>query len=190
MSSSSNGSADQVRQNLETLSAAVREMTPYGALPVPAVPQRFNLLARPVLDGCRICGLPGHHSDKNSNASACRIAIISLIGFWNDVTNPVSFLYRYSGRFKQAIAENEPTYEMRNNDGPVKGGDIEVVLVDHLTKNYLKFQAFWQKIRPLAHALLAEPELMWFVSVSMTLDGFLLNRLSRKFMTRQWEVQS
>ncbi|KAJ4363175.1 transcriptional regulator [Neocucurbitaria cava] len=175
---------------LETLSAAVREMTPYGALPVPAVPRCFNLLARPVHGGCRICGLPGHHSNNINNAVACHTAIVSLIGFWEDITNPVSFLYRHSGRFKQAIEENEPTYEMRNNDGPVKGGDIEVVLVDHLTKNYLKFQAFWQKIRPQAHTLLAEPELMWFVSVSMTLDGFLLNRLSRKFMTRQWDVQS
>ena len=109
------------------LSVAVRETTPAGAKQVSHAP---NLLARPVYCGCRVCGLPGHQSADIQHPAACRVALLSLIGFWEVVADHVSFLYQYSERFQKAIQANEPTYAMRFDNPPLKGGDMEAVLVD------------------------------------------------------------
>ncbi|CAO2652970.1 Nn.00g023810.m01.CDS01 [Neocucurbitaria sp. VM-36] len=178
MSFTTNDDADSVRQNLVALSAAVREMIPAGAKPMPTVPERFNLLARPSHAGCRICGLPGHQSNNINKATACRTAMLSLIGFWEDIATHVSFLYQHAERFRQAIVANRPTYEMRLDDGPVKGGDLEVVLVDRLTRNWLKFQAHLARIRAKANVVLEERELVRYETVTANLNGFLLDGLT------------
>jgi hypothetical protein len=116
------------------LSVAVREMTPSGAKQVLHTPNRSNLLARPAYGGCRLCGLPGHHSTNISHPAAYRVALFSLIGFWEDIADHVSSLYQYSERFQKAIQTNEPTYAMRLDNRPLKGGDMGVVLVDRLTE--------------------------------------------------------
>ena len=186
MSSPTNGNADLVRQTLIVLSAAVREMTPTGAKLIPTHPDRFNLLARPSHAGCRICGLPGHQSDSIKKASLCRTAILSVIGFWEDLVPHISFLYQHSERFQKAIVANQPTYEMRLDDGPLKGGDLEAVLVDRLTRNWLKFQAHFSRIRAKANVLLDEGELGRYERVGQNLNGFLLNGLTRKFLGRRF----
>ena len=105
--------ADQVHEALMTLSKAVREMTPLGTKPIPANPACFNLLARPVHNGCRICGLPGHASTNINNVAACRTTLPPLIGFWEDMASSISFAYEYSERFQKAVQANKPTYDMR-----------------------------------------------------------------------------
>ena len=129
MSSPKSTDADHVRQTLMKLSVAVRETTPAGAKQVSHAP---NLLARPVYGGCRVCGLPGHQSADIQHPAACRVALLSLIGFWEVVADHVSFLYQYSERFQKAIQANEPTYAMRFDNPPLKGGDMEAVLVDRV----------------------------------------------------------
>lgn len=186
MSSPANDNADRVRKALVVLSAAVREMTPTGAKPVPTHPDRFNLLARPSHSACRICALPGHHADNIKNAALCRDAILSLIGFWEDINPHISFLYQHSERFQKAVVTNQPTYAMRLDDGPVQGGDLEGVLVDRLTRNWLKFQAHFARIRAKANVLLDAEELGRHERVGQNLNGFLLNGLTRKFMKRQF----
>ncbi|KAF1843552.1 uncharacterized protein K460DRAFT_288673 [Cucurbitaria berberidis CBS 394.84] len=173
-----NDDADRVRQALTVLSAAVREMTPTGAKPVPTNPHRFNLLARHLNAGCRICSLPGHQSDNIKKAATCRTALLSLIGFWEDIAADVSFLYQQSERFQKAIVANRPTYEMRLDNGPLTGGDLEVVLVDRLTRNWLKFQAHFSRIRAKANVVLDEGDLGRYERVLQNLNGFLLGGLT------------
>jgi CCR4-NOT transcription complex subunit 2 len=171
---------DPVRQSLDILSIVVRQMAPAGAKPIPAIPARFNLLARPVHNGCRICGLPGHSSANIKTASDCRIALLSLIGFWEDVTVHISSLYQHSERFQKAIVANVPTYEMRLDAGGLKGGDLQDVLVEHLTRGWLKFVTHFSRIRAKANAILSEAELASFEVLSRNLNGFLLNGLTCK----------
>lgn len=173
--------ADGVRQSLTTLSAAVREMTPAGAKAIPANPTRFNLLARPTNDGCRICGLPGHSSYNIKASTPCRIALLSLIGFWEDVAAHVSSLYQHSERFQKSIVINEPTYDMRFDVGGLKGCDLEDVLVERLTRGWLKFVAHFSRIRAKANAILMSVELGRYEVVSQSLNGFLLNGMTCAF---------
>jgi hypothetical protein len=175
--------ADQVRQTLMTLSQAVRQMTPSGAKPIPTNPARFNLLARPVHNGCRVCGLPGHQSANVKQAATCRTALLSLIGFWEDVAGHISFLYGHSDRFQKAIQASKPTYEMRLDNGTLRGGDMEVVLVDGLTKSFLKFLSHMRGIRAKANVILGEQEVARYERAVKTVEGFLLNGLTCKFWT-------
>jgi CCR4-NOT transcription complex subunit 2 len=175
---------DRNRPSLMALSAAVREMTPTGAKAIPANPSRFNLLARPSSNNCRICGLPGHSSANVQQSVRCRTAIVSLIGFWEDAANHVSFLYQHSDRFQRAVQENKPTYEMRLDNGGLKGGDIEDVLVERLTRGWLKFQSHISRNRAKANVILDEAELGRYEDVSQNLNGFLLNGLTCKSCAR------
>jgi hypothetical protein len=184
MSSPTPTDADHVRQTLVKLSVAVRELTPSGAKQVPHSPDRFNLLARPVHGGCRVCGLPGHQSTDVSHAAACRVALLSLIGFWEDVADHVAFLYQHSERFQKAIQANEPTYLMRLDNRPLKGGDMEVVLVDRLTGNFLKFGAHVRGIRAKVNVILGEDDLVRYERVAKNLEGFFLDGHTCKFRVR------
>lgn len=172
---------DSVRQSLTALSAVAREMTPAGAKPIPAQPNRFNLLARPITKGCRICGIPGHSSANTNCSSACRTALLSLIGFWEDVGDHVALLYRDSERFQKAICANEPTYEMRLDAGGLKGGDLEDVLVERLTRGWMKFHAHFARIRAKANVILTEADVGRYEELARKLRGFLLNGMTRKF---------
>ncbi|KAI4616253.1 uncharacterized protein J4E88_005483 [Alternaria novae-zelandiae] len=175
MSSPTSNDADYVRETLTKLSVAVRELTPAGTKQVPQNPDRFNLLARPTYGGCRVCGLPGHQSIDVHHSAACRVALLSLIGFWEDIADHVAFLYQHSERFQKAIQENEPTYVMRLDNRPLKGGDMEVVLVDRLTGNFLKFMAHVRGIRAKVNVILNEDDLARYERVAKNLEGFFLD---------------
>jgi CCR4-NOT transcription complex subunit 2 len=170
-----------VRQSLVILSTVVREMTPAGAKPVPTNPSRFNLLARPINNGCRVCGIPGHSSNSIQASGTCRTALLSLIGFWEDVSVHISALYQHSERFQKAIVANNPTYDMRLDGGGLKGGDLEDVLVERLTRGWLKFLAHFSRIRAKANAMLTDVDLGRYEVVSRNLNGFLLDGLTRKW---------
>ncbi|KAF1913246.1 hypothetical protein BDU57DRAFT_349086 [Ampelomyces quisqualis] len=170
--------ADPVRQSLTVLSAVVREMTPAGAKPIPAQPTCFNLLARPITNGCRICGIPGHSSANTKSSSACRAALLSLTSFWEDVGNHVALLYQHSERFQKAICANEPTYEMRLDAGGLKGGDLEAVLVERLTRGWMKFHAHFSRIRAKANVILTEADMARYEALARKLRGFLLNGMT------------
>jgi hypothetical protein len=172
--------ADQVRQTLMALSQAVREMTPSGAKPIPANPVCFNLLARPVRGGCHVCALPGHSSVNVNNASACRTALLSLITFWEEVMEHTSFLYIHSERFRKAIQDNAPTYAMRLDGSLVKGGDMEVVIVDGLTKNWLKWLSHVRGVRAKVNVVLGKEEVGRLDVVMKKGEGFLLDGLTCK----------
>ncbi|KAF1946843.1 hypothetical protein EJ02DRAFT_393229 [Clathrospora elynae] len=177
----SDNDADRIRQSLMTLSAAVREMTPIGAKPIPATPDRFNFLARPSSSSCcRICALPGHQSPNITKAAFCRLALLSLVGFWEDIAAHVSFLYEHSERFQKAVQKNEPTYEMRLHDSgpPLKGGGIEEVLTERLTRNWVKFLAHVARIRAKVNVVLGEAEVTGLERVVKGLSGFLLDGLT------------
>lgn len=186
-SQSTENNADTVRQSLTVLSDIVRQMTAAGAKPVPANPSNFNLLARPVFNGCRICGLPGHASANIKSSAACRTALLSLIGFWEDATPHVTLLYQHSERFQKAIVNSQPTYEMRLDDGGLKGGATEDVLVERLTRNWLKFVAHFTRIRAKANVIFGEGEIARYEGLVRTLNGFFLDGLTCKF-DLVWQV--
>jgi CCR4-NOT transcription complex subunit 2 len=170
MSSPTNDThADRVRQSLVILSTVVREMTPAGAKPIPTNPSR-----------CRVCGIPGHSSTNIQASGACRTALLSIIGFWEDITIHISSLYQHSERFQKAIVANKPTYEMRLDGGGLKGGDLEDVLVERLTRGWLKFLAHFSRIRAKANAMLTDADLGRYEGVSRNLNGFLLDGLTCK----------
>lgn len=175
---STENSADSVRQSLTALSDIVRQMTAAGAKPIPTNPLNFNLLARPVHNGCRICGLPGHASANIKSSASCRTALLSLIDFWDIVTPHVSLLYQHSERFQKAIVNNQPTYEMRLDDGGLKGGATEDVLVERLTRNWLKFVAHVSRIRAKVNVMFGEGEIGRYEALVKTLNGFFLNGLT------------
>ncbi|ORY09513.1 hypothetical protein BCR34DRAFT_625700 [Clohesyomyces aquaticus] len=168
------------QEALAALFKTVREMNPAHARPVPADPVRFNLLARPcrATQSCRICNFPGHHSDNIRRASACRTALLSTVGFWEDIIGHVSLLYREHSKFLEVIKNNAPTYEMRQDNHPAIPGDMETVLVDGLTRNYLKFQAHCAGLRPKLPHILNDVDLRRLESVTITLNDFLLNGLT------------
>jgi CCR4-NOT transcription complex subunit 2 len=153
-------------------------MTPAGAKPVSSTPSRFNLLARPNFNSCRVCGLPGHSSPNINILSACRTALLSIVGFWEDMLAHVSFLYQHSDRFKKAVVTNEPTYEMRLDDGDLKGGDLENVLVERLTRSWLKFASHFARIRAKANVILIDADLVRYQVVLQNLNGFLLHGMT------------
>jgi CCR4-NOT transcription complex subunit 2 len=155
MFSSTSTDTDHVRQALMKLSVAVREMTPSGAKQVSHTPDRSNLLARPAYGSCRLCGLPGHHSTNISHPAACRVALVSLIGFWE-------------------------AYAMRLDNRPLKGGDMEVVLIDRLTGNFLKFLAHVRGFRAKVNLVLDEEDLSRYERVTKNLEGFFLGGLTCK----------
>ncbi|KAH7382728.1 hypothetical protein DE146DRAFT_681711 [Phaeosphaeria sp. MPI-PUGE-AT-0046c] len=165
-------------RSLTALSEIVRQMTAAGAKPVPTNPSNFNLLARPVHNGCRICSLPGHSSGNIKSSAACRAALLSLIRFWEDVTPHVSLLYQHSERFQKAIIASDPTYEMRLDDGGLKGGATEDVLVERLTRNWLKFVAHFTRIRAKANIIFSEAELARYEGLVRNLNGFFLDGLT------------
>jgi CCR4-NOT transcription complex subunit 2 len=181
MSSPASNDADNVRQSLTTLSAVVREMTPAGAKAIPANASCFNFLARPTNSGCRICGLPGHLSNNVQASNNCRTALLSLIVFWEDVAVHVSSLYKHSERFQKAIVANKPTYEMRLDVGGLKGGDLEDVLVEHLTRGWLKFLAHFSRIRAKANVILVSADLCRYEALMLNLNGFLLGGMTCKY---------
>ncbi|KAH7064152.1 hypothetical protein BKA63DRAFT_586722 [Paraphoma chrysanthemicola] len=170
--------AAQIRTSLMFLAQVVREMTPAGAKPIPSNPSRFNLLARPAFNACRVCGLPGHLSTNIKTAAACRGAILSLTGFWEDIAGHVSFLCRGHDRFHKAILDNKPTYEMRLDNGGLKGGDLEDVLVERLTCGWLKFLAHFARIRAKANVILSQQDLTEYEIGVRNLSEFLLNGLT------------
>jgi len=172
--------ADRVRQSLTFLSGVIREMNPAGHKAIPANPDRFNLLARSTFVGCRICQLPGHSSANINNSAACRAALLSLIGFWEDVAAHLSFLFQNCERFTKAVQENKPTYEMRLDVGGLKGGDLEDVLVERLTRAWLKFVAHFSRIRAKANAMLMKEELERYEALAAGVNGLLLDGLTRK----------
>jgi hypothetical protein len=173
--------ADLVRQHMMILCDAVREMSPAGALPIPVNPSHFNLLARPHYNSCRVCGMPGHSSLNINTHSGCHTALLSMVGFWEDMLAHVSFLYSYSNRFKKAITDNEPTYDMRLDDGSLKGGALESVLVERLTRSWLKFAAHFARIRAKANIIMTEIDLNRYEVVHKDLNEYLLNGLTCKF---------
>ena len=170
------------RSSLMALSVVVREMSPTGGKAIPANPHHFNLLARPSYNNCRICGLPGHHSANIQQAVACKTAFVSLIQFWEDVASHISYLYEHSDRFQRAVKANEPTYEMRLEDGGLKGGDLENVLVERLTRAWLKFQSHMSRHRAKTNACLGYSEQTMYETITRTLNGFLLDGSRCKYL--------
>ncbi|CAI6337558.1 unnamed protein product [Periconia digitata] len=156
--------ASYSRRTLVALSEAVREMTPLGAKRIPAAPDRFNMLvcypgyfetARSYNNNnCRICDLPGHHSTNVKNAAACHTAIISLLGFWEEQAQNIKFLYSTSNRFYDAVQKMTVTYDMRLDSLTQVGGSMEEVIADRMTRNYLKFQAWFARVQAKLNAIL------------------------------------
>jgi len=130
---------------------------------------------------CHVCALPGHSSPNIKSTAGCRVALLSLIGFWEDAAAHISTLYGTSERFKAAVVANEPTYEMRLDNGGLKGGDIEKVLVERLTRGWLKFVSHVQRIRARVNVVLSQAEVGRYVELERTLSGFLMDGATRKF---------
>jgi hypothetical protein len=163
---------------LDAISKAVREMTPVGAKNIPINPVRQNLLARPQKPICRICRYPGHESSNVENASACRAAFMSTVGFWEDMSTHVQLLYVEDEKFAIAVRTSKPTYDMRTDGSPLKGQLFEDIFVNRLTCNYLKFQAHFAGIRPKAEVFLRKSDKERYVAVTQTLNEFILGGLS------------
>ncbi|KAF2260738.1 hypothetical protein CC78DRAFT_584521 [Lojkania enalia] len=166
---------------LQQLAGAVREMTPLGAKTIPKNPERFNLLARPYRYGqstCSVCKYPGHQCSSVRNAGKngpCRNAIMSTVGFWEDVSAHIAALYQSHQRFADAIKKNVATYDMRLDNSAQIGGSIEEVIVNCLTRNYLKFQSHFAGIRPKAAAILDKNDYARYEGVTHRLNEFLLH---------------
>jgi len=79
------------------------------------------------------------------------------------------------------VVANEPTYEMRLDNGGLKGGDIEKVLVERLTRGWLKFVSHVQRIRARVNVVLSQAEVGRYVELERTLSGFLMDGATRKF---------
>lgn len=73
---------------------------------------------------------------------------------------------------------------MRLDNRPLKGGDMEVVLVDRLTGNFLKFMAHVRGIRAKVNVILNEDDLARYERVAKNLGGFFLDGLTRKFFPK------
>jgi CCR4-NOT transcription complex subunit 2 len=157
-------------------------MTPVGGLPIPSVPDTFNLLARPYKTEptCRICGFPGHQSASIHEPQACRTAILMTLSFWEEMAPHISNLYAQHQAFRSAINKNAPTYAMRLDDCPLKGTGFEEIVVDRLTRNYLKFQAHLRGIKAKMMVILEEKDKRRLEKVTFMLDDFLLKGSSRK----------
>lgn len=171
---------DGVRCTLKTLLDVTREMTWAGGKTIPATPVRFNLLARPQSSTCRVCGLAGHQSQSVNKAEACRVALLSLINFWEDQAQNLKPLYHSSLRFSMALANNKPIYEMRLDDTPPIAGDVEIVIVDRLTRNYLKFLNHFARIRAKAMVILSETDRYRYDYVTEVLNDLLLKGQTRE----------
>lgn len=176
----------QIRTSFDTLLQAVRAMTPVGSVPIPAVPETFNLLASPykTYPVCRICGFPGHQSASVQSSQACRTAILMTLAFWEEMAPHISNLYAQHQAFRLAINKNTPTYAMRLDDCPLKGVRFEEIVVDRLTKNYLKFQAHLKRIKAKTNVILEEKDKWRLEKVTLMLDDFLLKGTSRKCVRR------
>lgn len=174
MSSSPDNDKEQVRMALDALNSAVREMTPVGTKIIPASPNRFNLLARPHRQACRICNYPGHQSENIQKSNGCHIAIMSTVGFWENIVVHIAVLYSDHKQFHAAITENNPTYNMRLDNSPLVGKTFVEIFVNRLTCNYLKFQSHFSGIRPKAMVILQEHDLERYDTVTKKLNDFLL----------------
>ncbi|KAF2019341.1 hypothetical protein BU24DRAFT_459026 [Aaosphaeria arxii CBS 175.79] len=164
-----------VLQSLEVLAGAVRAMTAVGADSSQGNTSITNALARPHHGSlCRICHLPGHHSDHISQADACLTEILKLFEFWDEMKTHILFLYSFHDPFKAAIDEQEPTYEMRLNSSPLRGQTFEQIYVNRLTSNYLKFQAHFARIRAKAVYLMSAKEAEYYGAVVEDLNDVLL----------------
>ncbi|KAF2113487.1 hypothetical protein BDV96DRAFT_496683 [Lophiotrema nucula] len=178
---SSRSAAWPCSSSLTALSQGVREMTPTGAKPIPTAPVDFNLLARPTMrnpGACAVCNYPGHKSKDIKNSDKCRAAIMSTISFWENTFDHINTLYRDHQRFTEAIQENEPTYEMRRDEGPPKGTGIEEIIVNRLTRNYLKFQAHFSGIRAKAKQIMKGSDEERYEKITELLNDYLLNKSS------------
>lgn len=180
----------EIHVSWEALSKAVRELTPVGYKPIPPCPVRMNLLARSHTSVCRVCHYPGHQSDSTAKSTTCRMAIMSTIGFWEDMAIHISCLYNSHDAFNSAIRANEPTYEMRLDNTPLKGLKFEEIFVNRLTRNYLRFQSHFACIKPKAMKILQQEDSERYEAVTQKLNDFLLKGQSRKLTipTQHWPV--
>jgi hypothetical protein len=102
------------------------------------------------------------------------------MGFWEDVAIYVSFFNEHSDRFQKAVQNNKPTYEMRLDNGPLSRGDMEVVLVDGLTRNFLNFLTHVRVVRAKANVILQEQEVARYERVAGSVEEFLPDGLTCK----------
>ncbi|KAF2475651.1 uncharacterized protein BDR25DRAFT_379143 [Lindgomyces ingoldianus] len=169
--------SNEVLAALGALLKAVQEMNPAHARPIPPHPVRFNLLSRPSRSAqtCRICNFPGHHGDSIHYAGACKAAMVSMVGFWEDIAAHLALLYREHQLFQTAIKNNKPTYDMRLDNAPAIAGNMETVLVGRLTRSYLKFQSHCSGLRPKLLHILSEGDKHRYCAITNTLNDFLLN---------------
>lgn len=69
---------------------------------------------------------------------------------------------------------------MRLDNRPLKGGDMEVVLIDRLTGNFLKFLVHVRGFRAKVNLVLDEEGLSRYERVTKNLEGFFLGGLTCK----------
>ncbi|CAN9085737.1 unnamed protein product [Alternaria sp. RS040] len=67
---------------------------------------------------------------------------------------------------------------MRVDNRPLKGGDMEAVLGDRLTGNFLKFLAHVRGIRAKVNVVLDEEGIGRYERVARNLEGFFLGGLT------------
>ncbi|KAF2180540.1 hypothetical protein K469DRAFT_753238 [Zopfia rhizophila CBS 207.26] len=163
---------------------AVRAMIPSNAgSPVPN-PNRANLLAqspRASHPRCRVCAWPGHQSNNVHKASACRDAIITTIGFWEDVLANVQVSYKGHLPFQMAIQENKVTVNMIYSDAPkaIESGGMEAVIVNRLAMNYLKFQRLWASLGPkVSYIMEGDRDVIRYENITQALNDYLLAKNS------------
>ncbi|KAF2734551.1 hypothetical protein EJ04DRAFT_436846 [Polyplosphaeria fusca] len=167
--------SQEVRNILVILMSVVRQMTFSGTVPIPSSLVRFNLLASPMrMSRCFVCNYPGHNASHIDKPIGCRAAIMSTIGFWEDVVAHITKLSQLHGRFAEALEEQVVTYQMRLEEAPHIAGNIEQVIVSHLTRNYLKFQSHYSSIRPKAYRILDSRDLERYDEITKQLNTYLL----------------
>lgn len=163
-------SHEHVRYAFDKLYQSVRALTYASTQPLPVNTDRVNLLARYKGPVCRFCGLVGHQTNHIDEATACKTAILCVIGFWEDTVDCIRVLYKAHRDFTVAVQKSEPTYDMA-----LVGGDIYTVIVNHLVRNYITFQRHIARILPKVVYLLDAASLQRLEECSQLVNGFLLN---------------
>lgn len=181
MPSITSNHSGEARLYFEAIYNATREMTAVDARAIAQLPQRENLLARPYNDCCRICHFPGHDCDSIWNANACRLALTSTICFWEDMIVHIKGLCNIDSAFFAALSENYATYEMRLDSSPLLGTTFEEIFANRLTRNYLKFQNHYARIRSKAEVILSDFELGKYDFITRELNYYLLRGATRKY---------
>jgi CCR4-NOT transcription complex subunit 2 len=118
------------------------------------------------------------------------VALMSTVGWWEDVAVHGAFLYEVHEEFRKAANANEPDYEMRHDSSPIKGKTFEEIFVNRLTRNYLKFQAHFNTIRPKAMKFLHEHDVARFQQVSTKLNDLLLKGQTCKICVVSFRLPS